>query len=105
MRNIVHKFLDKYAGDNLEARKSIGEDEFYSLYSSHGSSIMTIGVLPFNKTIVIKNLGLCKTLSSFFSITKDESTEHIQKWLGEKHNLHNINDIIEFCKEHYNDVK
>jgi hypothetical protein len=95
MSRIINKFLDNYLGDKVVVKKNRW---FYNLCSKNGIPILSFRVRDDGSFIMFRDVKLCKTISTWFGLSDDDSMRKIRDWFADKHNINKFSDLNKFIK-------
>jgi hypothetical protein len=95
MSRIINKFLDNHLGDEVVVKKNRW---FYKLCSKNGITILSFRVRDDGSFIMFRDVKLCKTISTWFGLSDDDSMRKIRDWFADKHNINKFSDLNKFIK-------
>lgn len=100
MEKQINKFLDEYLGDEIIVRKNpkpIKNEQYFICSKRNNTTILWFYYEPNSDSYAMfRGRNLTELISSFFSISDDESSQFIKKWFGDKHNIQKIGDLGKF---------
>jgi hypothetical protein len=100
MEKQINKFLDEYLGDEIIVRKNPkpkNNEQYFICSKQNKITILWFYYIPKSNTYMLfRGCRLTELISSFFSISDNESSKFIQFWFGDKHNLQKIGDLEKF---------
>ena len=100
MKELVYRFLDNYCNEEIVCVENRSEGPLTSqkVYSIKSGDV-TIFFFSFtdikeDRFLMYRSNKICDVVQEVFSVNKNESTQYVKEWIGDKLGLKKVRDLI-----------
>lgn len=100
MKELVNKFLDIYCSEEIVCVESRTEgvltsQKVYSIKSGNVTIVyFSIADMKKESLFIYRSNKICDVVQEVFSVNKNESTQYVKEWIGDKLGLKKVRDLI-----------
>jgi hypothetical protein len=100
MKELVNKFLDIYCSEEIVCVESRTEgvltsQKVYSIKSGNVTIVyFSIADMKKESLFIYRSNKICDVVQEVFSVNKNESTQYVKEWIGNKLGLKKVRDLI-----------
>jgi hypothetical protein len=100
MKELVNKFLDIYCSEEIVCVESrtegvMASQKVYSIKSGNVTIVyFSIADMKKESLFIYRSNKICDVVQEVFSVNKNESTQYVKEWIGDKLGLKKVRDLI-----------
>lgn len=105
MKGLVNKFLDIYCSEEIVCVENRSEGPLTSqkVYSIKSGDItivfFSISDIKNERLLIYRSNKICDVVQEVFSVNKNESTQYVKEWVGDKLGLKKVRDLLKLIPQ------